>query len=256
MKRLLAFINYYWRILATGFCFLIFGMGALVLGYFLVPIVNIITRDKQQRGLRNQRLIHMMFRFFVGMMSHVGVAEFKFKDFDKLAKDKGLLIISNHPTLIDYVIIVSRLKHCVTIVKEELFQHFITKNILSSSNYISNEKSVDTLEKIQSGLNQGNNLLLFPEGTRTEPGQPMILQRGAAHIALRASVPVRIITITTNHHTLTKKNKWYQVPPSKVKYTISADELVDPRPFLEKAGALPLAARHLTSYFTKAFQQR
>jgi len=255
MKTFKKLSNDYWRVCATGLSFILFAIGALILGYIITPIHWLIVRDANRRALRNQQMIHITFRLFVFMLTLFKLVDFEFNHIDKLQNNEGVLIISNHPTLIDYVVIVSKLKHCKTLVKEDLFKNFFTRRIVKSAHYIPNEKSLSTFELIQQGLKAGDNVLLFPEGTRTVPQQPLQLQRGAAHIALRVGVPVRLVHIHISHATLTKHAKWYHIPSQKAFYRLHVGELVDPLPFLQKAGSLPLAARQLTRYFSEQLTQ-
>ncbi|MCQ5167831.1 1-acyl-sn-glycerol-3-phosphate acyltransferase, partial [Roseburia hominis] len=47
--------------------------------------------------------------------------------------------------------------------------------------------SVDMLDNAAGALQQGQTLVIFPEGTRTQPGQAPAFHRGAAAIALRGA---------------------------------------------------------------------
>ena len=119
MKRLAYKINYIWRIAATGLCFTFFGIGGAFLGGIILPVIKFTSSDAEQGKYRAQYIIHLSFRLFVFMMGAFGLLAYKFQNIDLLENDKGCLIISNHPTLIDYVVIVSKLKRCDTIVKKK-----------------------------------------------------------------------------------------------------------------------------------------
>lgn len=55
--------------------------------------------------------------------------------------------------------------------------------------------------------------MIFPEGTRTRYQQPVVLQRGAANIAVRCGCDLRIVHILCSQQTLGKQSRWYQIPP-------------------------------------------
>jgi hypothetical protein len=42
-------INYYWRLLATGACFAVFGVGALIMAVIIFPVVSLLARKKQSK---------------------------------------------------------------------------------------------------------------------------------------------------------------------------------------------------------------
>ncbi len=250
MKCLLHRVNYVWRIFATGLCFATFGVGGLLLGYVITPIINCIGSNVSQKHLRAQRVVSIFFKGFVLMMKSSGVAEFEFSGFEKLTQCRSHLILSNHPTLIDYVLIVSRLKECQVIVKESLLDNFFMKKIIQSCGYVQNKQSMETMVQIKKLLDEGSHFLIFPEGTRTTPGQPMVLQRGPANIAVRAKVPITLIHINCSQSGLHKHGKWYNVPEKKVKYSIKVGEQISPSDFLTDKTPPSIVARRLTRYIT------
>ncbi|MDW3081586.1 1-acyl-sn-glycerol-3-phosphate acyltransferase, partial [Vibrio sp. 1403] len=36
-------LNQYWRVLATGFCFSVFGLGGLALSFIVIPTIRIFV---------------------------------------------------------------------------------------------------------------------------------------------------------------------------------------------------------------------
>lgn len=255
IKKLKYYCNYIWRVLATGFCFLSFGIGAIFLGYIVIPLIRLTTTDSQQKKHRAQHIISISFKLFVFMMQFFGLIKFEFRNFAKLQQDKGCLIISNHPTLIDYVVIVSKLKHCDIIVKEELWRNFALKKVVQLAGYIPNLKFATTLNLIKDTLHHGNNVLIFPEGTRTTPNKPIHLKRGAAQVAVRSGAPIRVLKIECKPSTLTKNTKWYNVPKRKSYFIVESKELIDSKAFLQDTSTPSLAARHLTEYLTNILEE-
>lgn len=233
------YLNYIWRVVATGGCFLFFSLGAVFLVYVIIPIAG---KSKVQQVIREA------FRLFVFALRTLGLMQFKFMNLEKLQNDHGCVIVSNHPTLIDYVVIVSKLKQCNTIVKEALWQNIFFKKLIQLAGYIPNQRFIEILPLIQNSLQSGNNLLIFPEGSRTTPGKPAKFKRGAAQIALKLGVPIRVIKISCNPSTLTKNNKWYNIPKTKPLYTLEVGELIDSNAFLSDTPTPSLSARKLTQY--------
>ncbi len=254
MNRLAYKMNYIWRIVATGICFIVFGIGGACLGYIILPIIKFTSNDAEHGKYRARYIIHLSFRLFVFMMGSLGLVSYKFKGFEKLNNDKGCLIVSNHPTLIDYVVIVSKLKRCDTIVKGRLWDNPFLKNVVRAANYIPNRQSEETFELIKSTLRKGNNLLIFPEVTRTTTQQPMISKRGAALISIRAQAPIRVLSIDCYPNTLTKQNKWYEVAKKKPIFAIEVGELIDPSKFLKDTDTLSITARRLTRYIKNTLE--
>lgn len=239
LKKLYYHLNYIWRVLITGELFIFFSTGAIFLVCIIIPVV----------GKRHaQPVISVAFRFFVFAMQRLGVARFEFSGIEKLQSDRGCIIVSNHPTLIDYVIIISKLKRCNTIVKEALWNNLFFKKLLQTAGYIPNKKFTEIFPLVEASLHAGDNLLIFPEGTRTTPNHPIKLQRGAAQIAIRTGAPIRVIKITCVPSTLTKGERWYNIPKQRPLFTLEVGERIDSRKFLRDTGAPSLAARYLTGH--------
>ena len=111
--------------------------------------------------------------------------------------------------------------------------------------------------KLTTIFSQGRNLLMFPEGTRTTPGKPITIKRGAAQIAIRTDTSIRVIHIDCSPVTLTKNTKWYNIANSTPTIKIVVGEKINPKIFVEDAEGLPsLAARRLTSSLQQHLSQK
>jgi 1-acyl-sn-glycerol-3-phosphate acyltransferase len=95
----------------------------------------------------------------------------------------------------------------------------------------------------EAALQAGETLLMFPEGTRTVPGQPMALQRGAANVALRAARVLTPVFISCEPPTLSKNLPWYRIPPRRPKWTLRVGEDIDLEAY--RGSPLPIASRRL-----------
>ncbi|WP_239986786.1 lysophospholipid acyltransferase family protein [Fastidiosibacter lacustris] len=251
-------VNYLWRLFATGLCFLLFSIGSLILGYLIIPSViaiSTITKSKKSKKHIVQYCIYLTFRYFTQTLSCLGLVDYQFNGFEKLQQDQGTLFLANHPTLIDYVLIVSKLPCCDNIVKASLWQNRFVRKVISDASYIPNINPEQTFDGIKNTLSKGNNLLLFPEGTRSSPNKPITLKRGAAQIALRANAPIRVIYITCIPSTLAKNDKWYKIPAKKPVFTLTVGDLIDPYLILQQCNGLPsVAARRLTKILEEQLQ--
>lgn len=248
MNKFFHYANFAWRVIATGLSFTLFGLGGLVLSYLIIPMINVSSASLSVRHLRTQYAISTLFKFFVMMMQSFGLITYKFNDIDKIIKSRGALIVSNHPTLIDIVVVVSRLRHCQLIVKQSLFRNFFIKRVLQNAGYIENRPSMETIEQIGKKIKQGHNFVIFPEGTRSTPGKPLNLQRGAANISIRIGAPIVLVHINSSQSALGKGDKWYKVPKKKVQYSIKVGARVDPGDFLKDNITPSIAARRLTRH--------
>ena len=242
-------VNRIWRWLATGFFFALFGIGGLLLSIIWFNLLRLIIRQPDRVHRMTLNSIRNSFRFFLSGLRRVGVMDYRFTGDEKFQQDTGCLIVANHPSLLDYVILASRMPRCDCIVKQALLQNPFLSGVIKAAGYLINSGSDALLQACETRLQAGGTLLIFPEGTRSLPEKPMTLQRGAANIALRAGCDVWIVHISCQPPWLTKNGKWYEIPRVKPQFVITVADKVKAEDFLDESDLSPaLAARRLTQY--------
>ena len=82
-----------------------FGIGGLVLALLCLPVVRIVAKNAREREERAQYQVHLAFRFHVWVMQMLGVCNLSVRADERLREPGGQLIVANHPTLIDVVLI-------------------------------------------------------------------------------------------------------------------------------------------------------
>ena len=248
-------VNYYWRIIATGFCFATFGLGGLLLAISIFPIINLLPISAESKKSKSQYVIHLCFRMFVFLMEFVGVIRLTIEGKDRLAMAENSIIVANHPSLIDVVILISLLSKADCIVKQALWKNPFLKHVVSAAGYISNSDPHSLLDECVDCIEQGGSMVIFPEGTRTTPKQSMKFQRGAANMALRSGKDLTPVTIVCNPTSLTKHEKWYEVPKEGlINISLDVGNPISVAPFCDQEKqASPVAARRLTEYLEEYF---
>jgi 1-acyl-sn-glycerol-3-phosphate acyltransferase len=165
-----------------------------------------------------------------------------------------LLILANHPTLIDTVFLMAFVKHADCIVKGRLWNNPFTRGPVQAAGYVNNDAGADLIRDCIASLRKGNNLIIFPEGTRTSQDGMIALKRGAAHIAVRAARNVTPVVIHCEPLTLGKGEKWWRVPPSAARFRIEVREDIEIGPFIDGVSEA-IAARRLTDYLQSYFTE-
>lgn len=236
-----------WRRLKTGLCWVIFGLGGLGLSMTYFPYLRLTIRDGVARRLKARAMIARSFNFFAHAMERLGVMTIDRSSLSQMRSLKGAIIIANHPTILDYVLTASMLPEMDCLVKASLRHNFFLKHVIRAADYMSNDASLETLDEITRRLAAGENILIFPEGTRTRAGVPMKLKRGVAHAALRTGCPLAVVHIRSSHAWLNKDTQWYEIPPVRPSIRLSFEGLIDPKAYLrEGEDGYSLASRRLT----------
>lgn len=241
-----------WRIVATGLSFLIFGFGGFLLWVLFFPLLQLFVREPARRQRLARRSVHHSFRFFIGFTRWVGILDYRIEGRERLDR-RGLLILANHPTLIDVVFLVSLIPDADCVVKASLARNPFTRGPVRATGYLCNDSGPGLVADCIDSVKRGNNLILFPEGTRTPiDGRPVRLQRGAANIAVRGPCDITPVRIRCEPIGLSKGVPWWKVPPSKMQFTIQVEEDLPVAPFLASQGEAA-AARRVTEYLTGYF---
>jgi 1-acyl-sn-glycerol-3-phosphate acyltransferase len=242
------------RTVATGLCFFTFGVGGL-LTVLLMPLLWVTLRSPARRVSTARRIVSKFFGFFVGLMRFVGVITYEIRGKERLQRP-GLLVMANHPTLIDVIFIVSMMPEACCVVRSGLaHKNPFTRGPLSMCNYILGDEGMALIEKCRDAFRAGSSIVLFPEGTRTPRSGDLVLRRGGANVAIRCRKSVTPVVIRVNPMTLGKGEKWYAVPHRTPHFVVAVEEDLEVEPYVASGEPEPIGVRRLneslTSFFAK-----
>ncbi len=241
----------YWRLAATALSFAVFGIAGLLLGVVVFPLFAVLVGRERRISMARQ-VIRLVLRAYVELMRLLGVLRYDISGLQRLERG-GLLILANHPTLIDTIFLMAFVKKADCIVKAELWNNPFTRGPVRAAGYISNAGGPSLVAAGIATLQRGNNLIVFPEGTRT-PGDGLIrLKRGAANIAVRGGRDITPVVIRCEPPTLGKGEKWWRVPACRVHFRIDVQDDIAVRSFIQGGASDVMAARHLTDYLQLYF---
>ncbi len=114
-------IRYIHRVLAKLFCFAFFGICSLILAILLFPIIHIITGFNERRfKIFVRKFNHQYFKIFVKIAELLGAIRLTVENRDSLKNLRSKVVIANHPSLFDVVILFSLIPNANCIVKGEL----------------------------------------------------------------------------------------------------------------------------------------
>ena len=250
--------NYIWRVGATGLSFASFGLGGVAIGALIAPMVKLSSQDLDIRTQRTQKVIKHSFKGFTEMMVKLGIMTDEVEGVEKLQQSQQELVIANHPTLIDVVVLIGLMERANCVVKQTLWSNPFTKGPVQNAGYILNAGSEQFIQDCVSKLQQDHaaSLLIFPEGTRTAKGEQLNdFQRGAANIALRAGVPIRPVLITCTPSTLTKNEKWYHIPDRPFHIQVKVLDAIRVEDVLDDVTVNPKNVRQLNQQLQWFFNQ-
>jgi len=243
-------ISYCWRLLATALCFAVFGLLGLWSGLMVFPLVRLVPGNRAAHRRRVRALFRIGMRFFVEFMRAVGVLTYEFRDARRLGRP-GQMILANHPSLIDVVFLLAFTPQPLCIVKAAMWRNPFTRWPVMAAGFVSNDSTFDMVEHTAAALAEGQSVIIFPEGTRTTPGQALQFHRGAASIAVKAALIVTPVFIRCDPTTLAKNMPWYRIPPRRVRFTFRVGADIDMAEF--RNAPAPKASRALNEHLLQVF---
>lgn len=251
-------VNYCWRLIATGGCFFVFGIGAFILSAVVFPIMQIVSGSK--KSIRARWVVSKVFGIFLWLLQITGVMRLEVIGGDKLRYCRNVIVLANHPTLIDVIALVSLMPTASCVVKQALWRNPFMWGVVRAANYISNNEPDALVKDCAKDIRTGQPLLIFPEGTRSVPGKPLKFKRGAAYMVLSSDVPILPVLISCKPSTLTKSEKWYKIPDHQFHLRIEVKNEIALNQFVGSEEPPTIAARKLTialeKYFTHELTNR
>ncbi|MCF0214849.1 MAG: 1-acyl-sn-glycerol-3-phosphate acyltransferase [Fibrobacteraceae bacterium] len=250
-------ILYIWRIFAKLLSFACFGVGGFILGTAWFPTLFVASGFSRKRfGKWARYSIHLSLKLFVIEMELLGLLTLNVEHRERLKEQKSKVVVANHPSLLDVVMLYSLIPNADCIVKGSLAENRFIRGIINAI-YIPNSRSFDEqLKNAATSLNQGNCLIIFPEGTRSVSGMPWTFKKGAARFALSAQKDVLPIYFGGNEIIgLRKYDKLLSYhPTSRYYYNLDVLEPIEIATYLHCPKGQ--AASMLTEKMLEVFEER
>ena len=173
------------------------------LGFFLffTPRYVAATLRRTDREAAFQRLNCIFFRGFFRLLRLItpGVA---LHIRDEVRTIRSSVIICNHLSYLDPILLISLFEKQKTIVKSAFFKVPVFGWILRQSGYIPSQTGGDytsilirNMESFREYLSSGGNIFIFPEGTRSRTGRLGPFSKGAFSIARYCRAPIQCLLI-------------------------------------------------------------
>ncbi len=225
---------------------MVIGLGSLAiicLGWlpFALLLNPLAPRAIGQRWGRG--FIAGGFRVYLRILERFCACRFDFSELDGLRHEGPLILAANHPSLLDAVMIVSRVPNAVCVMKASLMDNVLFGAAARLARYIRNNAPLEMILNAREELKDGARLVIFPEGTRTanfplDPCQPTV-----GLIASRTGVPVQTLLIEFSSPYLGKAWPLFRRPQLPLTCRIRLGRRFQP------TKDVPAFTRELESYF-------
>jgi len=249
----MATLSVLWRIAVAGFCFAAYMIGGIAFSLVLFPLLRLLPGGRPEYERRVRVLVRLSFATLLWLLGVVRMLRVEAHNRARLREMGAVLVLANHPSYLDIVVLIAHIPNAVCVVKSKLWSSPFFGGVVRAAGYIRNDDPETLIRECAARLAQGLPLIIFPEGTRTVPGAPLHFVRGAAHIALTTGVPILPVVMRCEPRVLTKGGKWYALPPRVVRIEIDVQACLTPAALVAKERA---GARSLTHALERFFVDR
>ena len=170
--------------------------------YIIVTFpLNIIVWLLSSPFDRERKLIHWFLTHESFILSHlIPIWKIKIEGREKAIKGTTYVIVSNHQSMLDIIIINCLRYKFKWISKIENFKVPVIGQYLKMADYIivdrdNDDSKAEMLERSYNCLKNGISIMMFPEGTRSLDNTIGFYKRGAFQLALQADVPILPVII-------------------------------------------------------------
>jgi 1-acyl-sn-glycerol-3-phosphate acyltransferase len=243
------------KILVSGLLFSLLGLGGVALSILVLPVLGLLPGGRDGVRRRAGWLIHRSFKLFVFALEASGILKLETRGLPGPEPLEATLILCNHPSYLDVVVLIALLPGAVCVVKASVYHSLLFGGIVRAAGYIPIGGPEEVLEAGREALRAGKALIIFPEGTRSLPGQPFKFQRGAAHLALRSGARILPLVVTCRPDLLARGHRWYHVPIETCRFRVRAGAVPPFGPSQEASGTPHLAARQLVEALEKYYNK-
>ncbi len=208
-------------------CLLLF-LGLISLSWNLVALLLYPLLPRAMGGRVGRVGIAMVYRLFWSVAGFSGLLRMDAKALDALAEERGLIVVANHPSLLDALMLVARLPRSACVMKAALMRNPFLGPGARLARYICNDSARGLLRQAVSDLRQGGQLVMFPEGTRSRGGALNPFRPGFALIAKMAEAPIQAVFIDTRSPYLGKGWPLWRLPPLPIEFTVRLGKRFEP----------------------------
>jgi 1-acyl-sn-glycerol-3-phosphate acyltransferase len=202
------------------------GLGSLIwngLAFVLLPLMS------RPRGRAFGRaVIAHGYGCFWRAARISGLLHMDARALDGLEAERGLIVVANHPSMLDAVMLVARLPRSACVMKASLARNPFLGAGARLARYIRNDSTYGMVRLAVADLQQGGQLVLFPEGTRTTCWPVNPFHSAVGLIAKRARSPVQTVFIDTESPYLGKGWPVWKLPPLPIVFTVRLGRRFDP----------------------------
>lgn len=241
----------FWVVVYWIYLFVFAGLA------FFVNVMSVLTswlpRGEWRYGFY-QAMLRTMTRVSFWLLRVVGILRVQHVGFETLERDSSAvkpILVANHPNLLDVFLFYAKLPQLTCIYKASLQKTLIKNSTGEQMGFISNANSKRMIVEGAERVLSGEQLLIFPEGTRTDTWPLNPLKSGAAGIARKADVGLQAVVTHCGSNFLAKRQPIFAAPIVPILIRVEVGAVFHPRDYASSQKLNEAMAE----YFTEQLKQ-
>lgn len=199
------------------FALLFAQLGLMSLLWNLASLLISAFMPRQAGGRLGRAAISFIYRRAWASAEAMGLMRIDASGLDVLRSEPGgLVIAANHPSMMDALIVVAHLPRGVCIMKADLQRNVFLGGGARLACYIRNDSGRGMIRDAVASVREGNQVVFFPEGTRTVRKPVNAFQPGVTFVAGLAGAPIQTVLIEIDSPYLAKGWPLLTAPPVPV----------------------------------------
>ncbi len=221
---------------------------ALAMTWFPAALILHPILPRQAAARLGRAAIFFGFRIYIGFLQTVLSCRLDARALDQVRDQGPMIIVANHPSILDVVLIMSRLPNAVCVMKSSLMRNPFFGPAARMAGYVRNDVPLNMILECKEVLQCGGQVVVFPEGTRTQHFPINDLSPVIALMAQRCKVPIQTVMIDCSEAYLGKTYPIFKPPSLPLIFQLRLGQSFDAP--VQTAGFTAMLKQHFVDQLT------
>lgn len=183
-----------------------------------------------KKTLRVRDIIGRHSAGYLDRLARMGCICFEYEGFEESSTWAGALICANHPSILDALLLFRKFPQAACVVGASPWKHPLLSIPAREAGYIPSLPALRMVKETRQVVAGGGNMIVFPEGTRTDCGALGTFHDGFALAAIKSGATVRTVFIECTSRFLGKAFTFQAPLAMPICFRISTGAVFHPGP--------------------------